>query len=54
MHGFGKTHKKFTVNDVHVDYKDFDITFGLYFPMDNSTRNWVHNLETSLMFTDLG
>ena len=32
--------EKFTVNDVHVDWKDFDITFGLYFPIDNTTLNY--------------
>lgn len=32
--------EKFTINDVHVDWKDFDITFGLYFPIDNTTLNY--------------
>ena len=25
---------------VHVDWKDFDITVGLYFPIDNTTLNY--------------
>jgi hypothetical protein len=32
--------EEFTVNDVHVDYKEFDITFGLYMPQDNSIINY--------------
>lgn len=27
-----KDTERFTVNDVHIDYKDFEMTFGLYLP----------------------
>ena len=45
--------EKFTVNDVHVDYKDFDITFGLYMPQDNSltdygTQFWSPDCEADI------
>ena len=32
--------EEFTVNDVHVDFEEFDITFGLYFPTDNTLTNY--------------
>lgn len=32
--------EKFRVNDVHVDYKDFDITFGLYLPQDTTLEQY--------------
>ena len=35
-----KDTERFRVNDVHIDYNDFDITFGLYLPSDDSLRNY--------------
>ena len=35
-----KDSKQFTVNDVHVDFEQFDITCGLYFPNDNTIEKY--------------
>jgi hypothetical protein len=32
--------EQFTINDVHVDYDKFDITFGLYLPKDDSLKEY--------------
>ena len=32
--------EQFTINDVHVDYDKFDITFGLYLPRDDSLKEY--------------
>lgn len=54
--------EQFTINDVHVDYDKFNITFGLYLPLDDSikeygTQFWKPNeipedLDTSLIRED--
>lgn len=32
--------EQFTINDVHVDFDSFDITFGLYMPLDKSIKEY--------------
>ena len=32
--------EQFTINDVHVDYDKFNITFGLYLPLDDSIKEY--------------
>lgn len=45
----------FTINDVHVDYDKFNITFGLYMPLDDSIKEYGTQFwEPKTKESDLG
>ena len=42
----------FNINDVHIDFEKFDITFGLYMPDDDSLKNYGTELWSPNTYTD--
>ena len=42
----------FKINDVHVDFKNFDVTFGLYMPDDDSISEYGTEFWSPNKYTD--